>query len=707
MTADPRLARALAPRTVALVGASDRPGSLGALLWRNLEGFTGEVLPVSPNRVAVGGRPAAASLRDLATPVDLAVVAVPATAAPAVAADAAAADVAGMVVLSGGFAETGPEGARLQDQMVAAARAGGVRLIGPNCLGVQNCDLGLNASLAAGLAAGGGGISLVTQSGAYGMAIHALGLEEQARFAKVVAIGNAADVSAADVVAYLAADASTSVCAVLLEGARDGRAFIDAARTAAARKPVVVTKTGRSPAGARAARSHTAALAGRADLWDAALEAVGVTVARSGLEMLDVARAFATQPPPARPRAGIVTNSGGTGVELADLLALEGVDVPALSAPVQERLRALLPAHASAANPVDLTPAWARFTELYPAVVDALARGGEVDVVVPVLLQRAAADEAVAVALRDIVARLRADRVETPVAVCWVAPRAERAGAGILQAAGIPCFDWPERTARAVGRATARGIAPTVDPPPPTKGIRGPSLPAGQPVDPLHAAEVLRAYGVPVVETERADTVDGAVQATSRLGYPVVVKVAGVDITHRTDVDGVRTGIAGPDQLRLAAADLLDRFRGGLLLQPHVGGVEAAVGAFRDEQLGPMVMVGLGGVHIEILHDIAFAPAPLFTRQARQLIERLRGLPLLTGARGRQPVDVGALAGVVRAAGDALAARPEIHEIDLNPVLVFPGGAVAVDWVLGVVENRPAGTGATAPVRPANTSNGG
>lgn len=700
------LARLLAPASVALVGASDRPGSLGQVLWRNLSGFAGEVVPVSATSATVDGRQAVRTLREAPGPIDLAVVAVPASAVPGVAADAAAAGVAGMVVLAGGFAETGPAGQGLEADLLAAARAGGVRVIGPNCFGIQNCDLGLNASMAVGLPAGGGGISLVTQSGAYGMAIHTLGIEEQARFAKVVSIGNAPDVGPDELVAHLAEDPATLVCCVFLEGTRGGRAFLDAARAAAARKPVVVAKSGRSAAGARAARSHTAALAGRAELWDAALEAVGVTVARSGLEMLDVARALATQPPPTRPRAAIVTNSGGTGVELTDLLAAEGVEVPALSDGLQKRLRDRLPAHGSPANPVDITPVWRRFAELYPAVVDELARCGEVDVVVPVLLQRAAADEAVISGLRDTVGRLREDGVRTMVAVCWVAPRTERAGAELLQRAGIPCFEWPERTARAVGRAAWQARAGHPEPPPSVVSPRGPELPAGGPVPPMLAASVLEAHGVPLAPTVQARKPDEAAAAADRLGYPAVVKLADPEVLHRTEAGGVRVGLADRAAVRDAAADLLERSADGVLVQPQLEGVEVVVGAFRDAQLGPMVMVGLGGVLVEVIDDVAFAPAPLGVREGRQLLERLRGLPLLRGARGAESADLDAVARVVAATGEVIAARPEVTEIDLNPVLAGPSEAVAVDWVLMADGFRPGGTGSRERVRPATTSNG-
>ncbi|KWX04719.1 hypothetical protein TH66_05815 [Carbonactinospora thermoautotrophica] len=683
------LAAVFEPRRVALVGASDRPGTVGALLWRNLESFPGEVVPVTPSAASVAGRPAYPTLRDVEGEVDLAVVAVPAHAAAGVIRDASAKGVRAAVVISSGFAETGPEGARLQRELLAAARAGGVRIVGPNCLGVQNCDLPLNASLAPGLPGGGGGISLVTQSGAYGMAIYTLGLDERTRFAKVYAAGNKADVGDAELLRYLGSDTASHTLCFFCESLSDGRAFFEEACRVTPHKPVIVTKTGRSPAGARAALSHTAALTGQERLWRAALAQAGVTVARSGLEMLDAARALDTQPPPAGPRVAIITNSGGTGVELTDLLADEGLEVPELSPALQEELRRLLPAYASPRNPVDITPVWGRFTELYPALVDRLARSGEVDAVVPVLLQRAA-DEAVTRAVRDAAIKLRVDGVPVPVYVCWVASRATRAGADLLQEAGVPCFEWPERTARAIGHAARYGAARTrvrqrPSTPPRPAGL--PTMPDGL-LDADIAAAVLAAAGIPTVAHRTCATVAEAVAAAEALGYPAVVKVLHPSLPHKSDAGGVRLGLPDADAVAAAARDLLALAPGArVLVQPQAEGTEVVVGGVRDPQFGPTVAVGLGGVLVEVLDDVALALAPLSVAEAHHLITRLRGFAVLRGARGREPADLAALSHLVRAVGDLLAAVPEISELDLNPVLCGRDGCVAADW--RIVVRRP------------------
>ena len=660
-----RLLNALfSPRRVALVGSSDRAGTLGNLLARNLGSFPGEVVPVRS-----GG-----TLVDVEGEIDLAVVAVPAHAVPAVVADAAAKGVRAMVVLSGGFAETGAEGVALQAELVAAARSGPgdpVRVIGPNCFGIQNCDLPLNASMAAGLPRGGGGISLVSQSGAYGMAIYSLATDERARFAKILAPGNTCDVTIAELLTELAADPASETLCFLLESLTDGRAFVERARLTTPVKPVIVAKTGRSEAGARAAASHTAALAGSEKVWHGVFAQAGIVEVRSGQELLDVARAMDGQPLPAGTRVGIVTNSGGVGVELADLLADEGLTVPALSAPLQDKIRDMLPAFASAVNPVDVTPVWARYAELYPGLTDLLARSGEVDVVIPVLLQRAAMDTPTAQALCEVVGALRDDAVGVPVHVCWVAPRDARPNADLLQEAGVPCFEWPARTARAVGHArryahARERIAPAA-PVPPRRTTPTPTDPGG-------AAALLAEFGVRTAPSTLCRTVDEAVVAAT--SFPVVAKVAAA--AHRTELGGVRLGLGCPEEVRDAATELLTM--GPVLVQPQLSGVEVAVGAVRDPVFGPVVMVGLGGIWVEVLADVAFALAPLSRAEATDLLAGLRGYRLLTGARGASPVDLDALADIVVGAGNLLLAADDVAELDLNPVLATQDGAIAVDW---------------------------
>jgi acetyltransferase len=720
------LAAVFEPRRVALVGASDRPGSVGRLLWDNLAGFPGEVLPVCP-AATVGGHAAYADLRDVPGQVDLAVIATPAATVPGIIGAAADKGVRAAVVLSAGFAETGDEGAKLQADAVAAARAGGVRLVGPNCFGVQNADLPLNASIAAGTPRGGGGVTIVTQSGSYGMAVHALGQDEGLRVAKVFAAGNKADITDAELLGYLRQDPDTRVICLLLESVTDARRFFTEACQTTPHKPVIAVVGGRSGAGQRAAVSHTAALGTDDAVLDAALRQAGVVRVRTGLQALDGARALASQPVPRGPRIAVVTNSGGTGVELTDLLADEGLAVPELSGPLQDKLRALLPTYGSARNPVDMTPAWRLFTTVYPAAIELLARSGEVDAVVPVLLQRSASAE-VAAAVRDAAEGLRAHGVPVPVYVCWVAPREADQHAAALREAGVPCFAWPERTARAVGTAvrcgeqmrpsgpaagtagrgagtTGRAAAPGAGEPvrdglpgataraehrPPERfAVIRPSprpvprgeLPAHGLVDAQVARELLVSAGIPVIRTVRCRSAETAVAAAGRVGYPVVAKVDHPELTHKSDVGGVRLGLADEAAVREAVADLLGLAEGaGVLLQRQHEGVELLVGGLRDPEFGPVVMAGLGGVLVETWRDVQLALAPVGEAEAVDLLRSLRGAAIFGGLRGHPAIDLGPVAGVIVRVGELLADHPQISELDLNPVLATETGCVAVDW---------------------------
>ena len=690
------------PRRIALIGASDQPGRTGEVFWRNLSSFPGEVVPVTRSAEVVDGHKAYPSLAAVDGDVDLAVVVVPAEAVPAVIREAGVKGVPAAIVVSGGFAEAGPEGLARHYELMSAARKGGVRIVGPNCFGVQNCDLPLNASMAAGTPAGGGGISLVTQSGAYGMAIHSLGLDERIRFAKVYAAGNKADISDAELLAYLGDDPASRTLCFFLESLPDGRAFFDVACRVTPHKPVIVAKTGRSVAGVRAAWSHTAGLAGTERVWRAAFEQAGVILAHSGLEMLDIARALDNQPPPRGRRVAIVTNSGGTGVELADLLADEQVDVPELSAEMQDELRPLLPPLASPRNPVDITPVWNRFAELYPLLVDRLARSGQVDAVVPVLLQRSAGDQRVAEGIRDAVARLRSDGVAVPVYVCWVAPRSSRPNADLLQESGIPCFEWPERTARALGHATRYGAVHPRSPVEPPQVSSGPRLQPGW-LDTETAAHVLDDAGIRTAAGRICTSPNLATAAADDLGYPVVAKVVHPALIHKTDSGGVRLGLLDAAAVRTAAADLLALAPGAaVLVQKQLTGTEVIIGGLRDPQFGPVVLAGLGGVFVETLADVVLGLAPLSHDDASELLAGLHGYPVLTGAHGARPVDLDALAEAMRAVGDLLVRTPGIAELDLNPVLAAADGCVAVDWRI-LVENPPGQDQERPPDSPRHT----
>ncbi len=666
---------------MAVVGASARENSPGNVVWRNLAAYPGEVVPVTPSATQIDGVTAYSSLRDVPGHIDLAVVAVPASAALDVVRDAAAAGVGACVIVSAGFAETGPAGQALQDEMVKVAREAGVLLVGPNCLGVQNCDVPLNASLSAGAAVGGGGISVITQSGSYAMALHALSEDEGVSFAVAYSSGNRCDIDDAEVVDQLRIDPRTQVICAFVESLGDGRLFVEVARRTTPVKPLIVNAVGRSEAGARAAASHTAALAANRRTWDDVLASVGVVVTRSGLEMLDAAKVLRAQPLPTGSRVAIITNSGGTGTELADLLADEGLSVPELSSGLRASLDSILPGYASSANPVDITPVWTRFAELYPAVLDLLARSGEIDIVIPVLLHRSAENPEVADAIVAAIAALRSDHVMVPVYVCWVARRSAWPVAAKLQEAGIPCLEWPARTASAIGHAARYGSHRRANQRfEPTSPHETKALPLGVGFDAELTREFLVAQGIPVVETIRCDSAESALTAAARLGYPVVAKVDHPDLLHKSDVGGVRLGLGTASEVLDAVSELLELAPDAqVLLQTQARGLELVVGGLSDATLGPIVAFGLGGVLVEVLDDVSFAAAPLDIEAAQALIARPRGAVLLDGVRGMPGVDRAAVANLVQTVGELMATYPQIAELDLNPVLATADGVVAVD----------------------------
>jgi acyl-CoA synthetase (NDP forming) len=672
-----------APRRVALVGASATPGKLGHLFMENLiapqSGFRGEVVAVHPKLSEILGRPAYGSLASVPGGADLAVIVAPPGEVPAIMVDCATARVPVAVIISGGFAETGAGGRALEERVVASARAGKVRLIGPNCFGVISASAGLNASLGIGMPSRGG-IALYTQSGAYGMAAFMRSQEDLIGFSRVVACGNKVDLDETDMLRAFGDDPETRVIAMLLESIGDGRRFFEAASEVAERKPIVVLKTGRGEAGRRAAASHTAALATDTAVTLAALRQAGIRVVEDGLTLLDLAAALDRQPPLAGTRIAVITNSGGTGVEIADLAEARGLQVPPLSEALQSKIRPMLPAYGSAINPIDVTTEWRRFPEMYGAGLAALLDSDEVDGVVPVLLQRSALMPEVADRVIAEVAAARARGSTKPVHVCWVGPEAAAENRRRLLAAGIPCHPWPARTAEVMSltaRAAPRTAPAAVGAPvarPPVAADDG-WLPSGL------AFELLAGAGFPVAAWRLARSRTEAIAAAEALGMPVVLKAERPGLIHKSDSGGVRLGLATPAAVGAAYDDVAARLGSteALLQRQARPGVELVIGARRDANFGPVIMAGLGGIWIEALGDVALRLAPIGEAEALAMVAGLKGQPLLTGGRGRPAVDRPALARLIARLSVWVASAPWLEELDANPVIANADGLVMVD----------------------------
>lgn len=686
---------AFAPRRVALVGASAEAGKAGRLLLDNLlASGQHEIVAIHPTARDIGGHAAYPSVAAAPGEIDLAVIVTPAATTPQIIADCALAGVPVALILSGGFKETGSAGAAIEADVLRAARAGsdsgGVRIIGPNCFGLIDVQRGLNASLAMGLPRAGG-VSLFTQSGSYGMAAFSRSQDGAIGFAKVLAAGNKADVSEVDAIRYFGADPQTRVIALVLESIADGPALVAALREVTPVKPVVILKTGRGTAGKRAAASHTAALAQDFAVAQAVLRQAGAVLVDDGLSLFDVAAALDRQPPLRGKRVAIISNSGGTGVELADLLEAQGLEVPALSASLQQGIAAHLPAHGSAANPVDVTTDWKRFATMYRESLRALLASDEIDAVVPVLLQRSALDEGVVAAVieESAEARTAASATPKPVHVCWVGPAQGDALRRRLQDAGLPCHEWAARTARVLAHCRITAPDPCLavgDPFPCPRDV-----PADGWLEPDALFTLLDAWGLPMARWRLADDGDAAVAAAMALGYPAVLKAVRPALVHKTEAGAVRLGLADAAAVRSAFESLTASLGPGpVLVQAQATrGVELMLGAVRDATFGPLVVCGLGGIWTEALSDVALRQAPIAPSGALQALTELRGSPLLDGLRGAPGVDREALAALISTLSIAVARAPWCAELDLNPLIVSGNRFTIVDARMRIERTPP------------------
>lgn len=671
------------PRRVAIVGASETPGKAGALFLRNLispeAGFSGDVIAVHPSATTLMGVPAFPRLATAPTQIDLAVIVTPPSTLPGVIDDCGDAKIPVAIVISGGFAEIGADGARLQRNTVEKAKARGVRLVGPNCFGVVSTQRGLNASLSIGLPKSGG-VALITQSGAYGMAAFARSIDEGMGFSKIVALGNKADVDETDVLAFLGADPETRVIALLLESISDGRRLFETIAAITPTKPVVALKTGRHPAAQRAAASHTAALSSDAAVVEAALRQAGAHVVDDGLLLLDVAASLDRQPPLHGRNVAIITNSGGTGVELTDLLEAKGLAVPALSAALQEKIAATLPPHGSATNPVDVTTDWGRFAEMYGTAVDVLMKSDEIDAVVPVLLQRSALMPEVGAAIIDSLRSARAAGSTKPLHVCWVAPKSGDDNRRKLLAAGVPCHLWPAATAATLAATRARVTAATAKSalaPIPALG----ACDADGWVSTPKVFSLLAQAGFPVAPVTVAVSAEEAAVEAEKMGFPIVLKAERPGLTHKSDKGAVRTGLDNGDSVIRAFLDFEQRLGPGpaLLQKQAQPGLELVIGGRRDASFGPVLLTGLGGVWVEALNDIALRLAPIETEQAAAMLDELKGRRLLEGFRGAPSIDVAKFAALLAHVSQWLAATEWVAELDINPVIASHDSVTIVD----------------------------
>jgi len=695
-------------RAVAVVGASRDPTRIGGrpIAFLKDAGFAGAVYPVNAKYPEVQGLRAYPDIEKIPGPVDVAIISVPARDVIATIAACGRKGVKGAIVFSSGFAEVGATGRALQGELARVAGQAGVRIIGPNCQGLVALHQRLNLSFSSAFIDPGtpGAVGLVVQSGAVGGMLGTLLRERGVGFSYWISAGNEADLGVPECIEFFARDPETRIIGAYVESIRDGRRLLAAVTAArAAGKPVVILRAGRSAQSARAAASHTGAIAAEDAVAAALLAGAGATDARDVEELLDYVYTFARTPRPAGRRVGILSNSGGLGVIMADTCAELGLELPLLSAPLQQELAAFLPAFGATGNPVDVTAQLLADATLLPRSLALMLGSREIDVLIVMLgmVNRLYPVE-------TIVADLLRTRAETgkPLMVSWIAGSPE--GEAAVNAAGLPVFTDSTRCLRALA-ALLRLAGETPAPAPAAVAPRlGPQdierLVGGSepgPRDEFLSKALLRAAGVRAVAERLVTSPDEAVAAADGLGYPVALKVCAAAIPHKSEHGLVRLGLTDATAVARAGAELTVRLRDefpgipirGLLVQRMAPrGIEMVIGAKRDPTFGPVVMAGLGGVFVEYMKDVALSSAPVTPEQAFAMIRSLRAYPLLAGARGQAEADQDALAGAIVAISRlAVDGQRHIREIDVNPLIVLPPGegAMAVDALI-VVDPLPA-----------------
>ena len=693
----------LEPRAVAIVGASRRRGTIGGEVFHNMldAGFGGVVYPVNPAAEVIQAVRAYPSVSDIPGEVDLAVIAVPAESVAEAARACARKGVPAIVVISAGFAEVGEDGAERQRELLEICREAGIRLIGPNCLGILNTAVAgsFNATFAPSMPPRGN-VGFATQSGALGLALIDLAEDRRLGVSSFASIGNRADVTANDLLEYWEEDESTEVALLYIESFSDPRRFARVARRIGRKKPNVVVKSGRSAAGARATESHTGALLSASDVTvDALFDQVGVIRTESLSELLDVASLLANQPLPAGPRVGIITNAGGPAIMCADACEAVGLEVPAIPAEVRASMAEGLSREASLVNPVDMIATAS--AEQYRSTITTLGEWKGIDALIVIfirpLLTRA---EDVAEAVRAACSELTRP---IPVLGAFMSTHDHEAMAG---KGGIPSFRYPEDAARSLGRVMRHvewraqpyeepaGFADAEEDRAAEAIARGLARGGGW-LGIEEVTELLTCYGIAMPEWRLVDDSVAAGHAAEEMGGRVALKAVGPAIVHKTDLHAVRIGLAGAADVSWAAVHMDEALSAAgverrFIVQEMVeGGTELLIGVVSDPLFGPVLACGAGGTQAELLKDVAVRICPLSAREASEMIRSLAIYPLLTGFRGAAGADLAALEGVLLRIGAMVEAHHEIAELDLNPVVAGPEGAMAVDARIRVADAPP------------------
>jgi acetate---CoA ligase (ADP-forming) len=693
------------PKSVAVIGASNDPEKLGHAVVKNLidGGYIkhGKIFPINLNAKEILGQPAYPSVLDVDDQIDLAVIVIPYQHVPKAMETCGEKGIPAVIVISAGFREAGKEGLEREMELVTIAEEYNLRLIGPNCLGVIDTFTPINASFSAGMPPSGP-LAFMSQSGALGTAVLDIALSGRLGLSKFVSLGNKADVDEIDLLSTWAEDEHSKVVMIYTEGMANGQEFIKVARKAAKKKPIVAIKSGVTQAGSRAVASHTGSLAGSEQAYQAAFNQAGVLRAKTMESLFDIALALGYQPEMTGELIAIITNAGGPGILATDALEHSGLRLARFENETIKELEQYLPDAASAANPVDVLGD-AR-ADRYKFALETVIADPNVDAILVILTPQAMTEiEATAKAIGSI-----ANACEKTILACFMGEKQVQAGIKILQSHNVPNYPFPERAAQAF-----RSMADY-------HHIRSRPDPEYEQFDVDHAAvqevfekvrsegrssvgdaetrQILKAFKLRIPRSEIAENPDEAVEIAHQIGYPVVLKIASPDILHKTDVGGVKVGLQNQTDVRDAFELMVYRAQRyvpeahiwGCLVQEMVpsGGLEVLVGMNRDPQFGPLVTFGLGGIYVETLKDVTFRVAPFSRLDAEEMLSEIRAHALLDGVRGQPEVDKDAIVDTLLRIGQLVQDFPDIVELDINPLVVYPRGQGAIALDMRVVLNK-------------------
>jgi len=684
------------PKSIAVIGASREEKKVGHKIFRNLidSGFRGELYPINPHAEEILGFKCYKSVLDAPSEIDLSVIAVPARIVPLVAEQCGEKGVKGIIVISAGFSETGREGTRLERRLLSICRKYGMRMQGPNCLGIINTASRMNASFASANPPGGG-IAFVSQSGALGSTILNWAIYNEVGFSSFISLGNEADLSAADFLEALGEDEQTRAIGLYIEGVKDGDRFVEVAEKLTRKKPVVALKAGTTDVGMRAVSSHTGSLAGSDVAFSAAFRKAGILRVDSLEELFDLVLAFEKQPLPKGKRVLIITNGGGPGILAADACEKRGLDLPLLEHQIREELRKMLPPHASVNNPVDVLGD--ADENRYWTALDAGLRSSEVDGIIIILTPQAMTPvDRVAQAITKY-----QERREKPIIAVFMGLEETSSAIKILRKSGVPNYRFPEAAAYVLSRMYeyARITSFPREEPPELPAINYDRI--RKILDHVRLEDRLtltveesfrigEAAGIPTPPARIANSRREAGEIAESIGYPVVMKIVSPEILHKTDVGGVVLNIRSREEAERNYDEIMRKIHlfmpqariSGVLVQKMVPeGKEVIVGAVRDVQFGPLMMFGLGGIYVNFLRDVSYRLCPITRTEAEEMIRETRAYTLLRGVRGEPPSDIGSVIDIILKISQIMNHFKEIMEMEINPLFVYEKGkgCVAVD----------------------------